>query len=475
MREPARLEESPQRLFTLQKQNRWKVAAKTAAERVATLRKLKAAILARREAIKEAINADFRKHQAESELTELMTVLVELDDAIKHTAKWMKPRKVGTPLVLFGTRSEIRYEPKGVVLIMAPWNYPFSLLINPLIAAIAAGNCALLKPSEKTPHTARILHELIDAVFDPSEVALVEGGAEVAEQLLELPFDHIFFTGSIRVGKLVMAAAAKHLSSVTLELGGKSPAIVDTSADLKGTAETIAWGKFVNCGQTCVAPDYVVVPKAQQEALVGNLKATIERFYGKDAEVQRSPDFCRMVDGGAFARLKSLLEDAVALGAKVEVGGITDPQDRFIAPTVLTNVPKDAAIMQEEIFGPILPVLTYDNLDEVLRNIDEGSKPLALYLFAKDNKRIEHVLRNTTSGGTLINNTLLHLANAGLPFGGVGPSGTGNYHGEFGFKAFSHERAVMRQGSRNFAAMYYPPYGTPQSQRALKLLRRLVG
>ncbi|MCE9669117.1 aldehyde dehydrogenase family protein [Myxococcus stipitatus] len=454
---------------------RWDVARRGPGERLARLEKLKALILERREALADALHADFRKPRAEVEATEVLPVLLELEHVRKHLKVWMKPRKVPTPLMLAGTASHVRAEPRGTVLVLAPWNYPFNLLVTPLIAAVAAGNTVLCKPSEKTPHTARFLAELVRDAFPDDEVALVEGGAEVGEALLRLPFDHFFFTGGPRVGRRVMEAAAKHLASVTLELGGKSPVVVDATADVEAAAERITWGKFLNGGQTCIAPDHVWVHESREEALLAALKAALERFYGRTEEARRaSPDFCRMVDDGAFSRVRGLLDRTVAAGARVVAGGGADAETRFIAPTVLADVTPDAPIMEEEIFGPVLPVLRYPSLDDVVAHLRAGDKPLALYVFSKDEATVERLLRETSAGGSCVNTVVLHNVNPHLPFGGVGASGQGAYHGEAGFRAFSHERAVLRQGRTSLAHLFFPPY-TGKAQKLARLASRLFG
>jgi aldehyde dehydrogenase (NAD+) len=460
-------------LFARQRAHQAAVKRGTAADRVAKLRRLRDAIRGRERAIREALAQDFRKAPAESDLTEIVPVLVELRQAIAHLKSWMRPRRVATPLSMLGTRSAIHCEPKGVVLIIGPWNYPFQLVVAPLIAAVAAGNCVIVKPSELTGHTSRLLAELIGAVFAEDEVAVVEGGVPETTQLLALPFDHFFFTGSTRVGRIVAAAAARHLASTTLELGGKSPAIVDDSADLHTTARRLAWGKWVNGGQTCIAPDYVLVSEARQQALVDALRCAAEEMYGAtDDARRRSADFCRIIDRRNYDRLKKLLDDAAAAGAVVAFGGATDAGERYIAPTILTNVAPGSSVMAEEIFGPILPVLTYRSFDEVVPFVTARDKPLALYVFGADQARVEQVIANTTAGGTCINTTLVHFVNHNLPFGGVGPSGLGNYHGFFGFKAFSHERAVLRQGRVDMFKRVYPPY-TSKVGRVLALMKRL--
>jgi aldehyde dehydrogenase (NAD+) len=475
MAEPALVpqEDRIQALFRKQRANQAAVKRTTAAERIAKLARLREAIVAREQKIREAMFEDFRKSPTEVDLTEVFPVLVEIKDAMKHLRGWMRPAPVSTPMSLFGTRSAVRYEPKGVVLIIGPWNYPFQLVIAPLVAAIAAGNCVVVKPSELTARTSKLLVELVGAVFAEDEVAVVEGDAAETQKLLALPFDHFFFTGSTRVGRIVAEAAARHLASSTLELGGKSPAVIDDSADLPATAKRLVWGKFVNAGQTCIAPDYVMVSEGRARPLVDALRTSIEELYGaSEADRKSSPDLCRIINGRNFDRLKKLLDDTVSGGAKVEIGGGTDAGERYIAPTVLTGVSPDAPVMAEEIFGPILPILTYKSLDEVPPFITARDKPLALYVFGSDSARIESVIANTTAGGTCVNNTLIHFANQNLPFGGVGPSGTGNYHGFYGFKAFSHERAVLTQGRVDMLKQVYPPY-TGKVTRMLKWMTKL--
>jgi aldehyde dehydrogenase (NAD+) len=454
-----------EQLFRKQQSHQSVVKRSTAAERIAKLERLRAAIVEREAAIREAMFKDFRKSATEVDLTELYPSLVEIKDAIKSLSKWMSPARVPTPMALFGTRSWIHHEPKGVVLIIGPWNYPFQLVIAPLIGAIAAGNCVICKPSELTEHTSALLAELIGTVFTDNEVAVVEGGPAETQRLLALPFDHFFFTGSTRVGRIVAEAAAKHLASTTLELGGKSPAVIDDSADLATAANRLVWGKFVNAGQTCIAPDYVLVSQRQRGALIDELRRSIAAMYGaSEADRRASPDLCRVINTRNFDRLKKMLDDSVAQGARIEVGGDSDAGERYIAPTVLSNVALDAPVMAEEIFGPILPIVTYNQLDEVPPLITARDKPLALYVFAEDQRAIDMVIHNTTAGGTCINNAVIHFANPNLPFGGVGASGMGSYHGFHGFKAFSHERAVLQQGRVDVLKTVYPPYGAKVSR-----------
>jgi aldehyde dehydrogenase (NAD+) len=442
--------------------------------RLANLTKLERAIKAKRQAIRDALYADFRKSFDETEFTEYIVTLAELKFARAKLAKWMKTDVVETPLSLFGARAEVRFEPKGVVLIVAPWNYPFYLCIAPLIAALAAGNRCIVRPSEKAPATREVVAAIVRDVFEPHEVACVGGEVETAQALLKLPFDHIFFTGSTQIGKLVMHAAAEHLSSVTLELGGKSPAIVTADADVAQAASRIAWGKYLNGGQTCVAPDYVLVHESVERAFLDKTAAGIAKMYGATPEARAaSPDFCRMIDDKHFARITGLLDATVRGGAKVEAGGERDAAQRYIAPTVLSNVGFDAPIMSEEIFGPVLPVIAYASLDDALAKINARPKPLALYAFSRKSEVVDKIVDGTSAGGTLINDTILHLANPHLPFGGVGESGVGSYHGYFGFKTFSHERAIMRQSRASLAPMLAAPY-TKLTRRMMAFLERIA-
>ena len=459
-------------VFAAQRAHRWTMSRTTAAERIARLKRLREAILARRAELAEALHRDFRKPALEVELTEVHPTLEELNHTVKHLKSWMKPKRVGTPLLLSGASSHVRYEARGVVLVLAPWNYPFQLLMAPLIAAIAAGNTVICKPSEKTPNTSRFLARLVKDVFPENEVALFEGGADIAEALLELPFDHFFFTGNPRIGRKVMEAAAKHLASVTLELGGKSPVIIDETADLTATAERIAWGKFINSGQTCIAPDYAFVHASREREFLDAMKAVITRFYGgTETERQASPDFSRMVDPVAWRRVKDLVDRSVAAGATVEVGGTADGPSRYVSPTVLSGVRSDMPIMEGEIFGPVLPVMTYQKREEVYAHLQAGGKPLALYIFSQDKRAVEDIFQNTTSGSAMVNNVIVQVVNPNLPFGGVGMSGLGNYHGLYGFKTFSHERAVMVQWMKSLAAMFFPPYRGKAQEMASRATR----
>ncbi|HVP62066.1 MAG TPA: aldehyde dehydrogenase family protein [Myxococcaceae bacterium] len=461
------------RLFDLHAASRWTVSRSSATERRRKLQRLKAALHKHRPALAEGIRRDFGRAPEESEFVEFHPIFEELNHAIAHLGEWMRPEPVEAPLLLADTASEIRWEAKGQVLVLSPWNYPAYLVLGPLAGAIAAGNVVIVKPSEKVPETNRALRALLVDAFPENEVAMIEGDAPVAEALLDLPFDHIFFTGSTRVGKLVMAAAAKHLASVTLELGGKSPAIVAPDANVPRAGQAIAWGSFVNAGQTCIAPDYVLVQEGQRQALLDALRSAIERSYGPESGWATNSDFARLVDPGAFARVKGLMDDALRRGGKVVIGGEANSAERYLAPTVLVDVPDEAPLLQEEIFGPLLPIVTYRTYEEALDYVRKRPKPLALYLFSKSGRTVEQTLEGTTSGGVCVNNTLIHLANPGLPFGGVGPSGIGNYHGRAGFRAFSHERAVMRQQGNPLARLLAPPYSGRMNRMVARFARFL--
>jgi aldehyde dehydrogenase (NAD+) len=356
--------------------------------------------------------------------------------------------------MLLGTRARIRHEPRGVSLIIAPWNYPVSLLLGPLTSAIAAGCPAIVKPSEISEACSAVMTKLIRETFDWQEIAAFEGDAAVSTALLDLPFDHIFFTGSPGVGKVVMTAAAKHLTSVTLELGGKSPVIVDESADLAKAAKSIAWGKFSNSGQTCIAPDYAFVHENRLPQFITAMKETIERIYGDAAQ---SPDFARIINGRNFERVSRLIDDATAGGAVIVAGGNRDAAQKFIAPTLLTGAAADSAVMQEEIFGPVLPFVAYRDLAEPIAKINARPKPLALYIYAKDRARVERILQETSAGGSCVNASMIQFSHENLPFGGIGTSGLGNGHGFYGFRAFSHERAML-EDKFSVVPMLFPPY-----------------
>ena len=436
-----------------------KLRRSTATERRAKLAKLLEAILDRKDAILAAAQQDLGKHPTETNLTEVLPLVGELKHSLSHLKRWMKPQRISPTLATLGTRSRVVYQPKGRCLVISPWNYPLSLALGPLVSAVAAGNTVILKPSEFTPHTNGVVKDIIAAVFAPDEVAVVEGAADVATELLALPFDHIFFTGSPAVGKKVMAAAAANLTSVTLELGGKSPVVVDASADLQSAADHIIWGKTVNAGQTCIAPDYAYVHRDVADKFVELCKTTIaQRFGNTDAAIRSSADFPRMIHRRHAERVAGLIDDAVRAGSQIACGGASDAEARFVAPTLLRNVPARARIRQEEIFGPVLPIVTFESLDAVVEDINAAPKPLALYAWTKDSRTIEALKTNTSSGSLCVNLCLQQFAQHNLPFGGVNTSGIGNAHGFYGFKAFSHERAMMSAGPMSALKLLFPPY-----------------
>ncbi|MES2591216.1 MAG: aldehyde dehydrogenase family protein [Bacteroidota bacterium] len=468
----AQVQTDIQRIFEAQKHNQLSVKLGSVNERKAKLKKLKAAINANESTIFEALKKDLRKNEFESAVFEVFFIYAEIDFAIKNLSVWMRPLEVSANLVNLMTQSHIIYEPKGISLIIAPWNYPFQLLMSPLVSAIAAGNCCVLKPSEVAAATSEVVAKLIRGIFTEDEIAVVEGDAQVSKELLALPFNHIFFTGSTQIGKVVMEAASKHLSTVTLELGGKSPVIIDQQADLKKAASKIVWGKLANSGQTCIAPDYVFVHESQQEQLIQLLKEAIEKKYFNNGHLNKE-DYGKIVSEGHFKRIKNLVDDAVKKGAQLKIGGTFDESDRTIHPTVITNITQDALIMQEEIFGPVLPVLTYKNISEVIDYINKNHKPLALYIFSDKKRQIENILNQTSSGGVCVNDVMIHISNPELSFGGVNHSGMGGSHGFHGFKAFSHERSVMYQSKLvDIGKMIYPPYRGKGI--ILKLLRKLM-
>lgn len=427
--------------------------------RVRKLKQMLEWIRAHRLDIQAALREDFGKPETETDLSEILVVTSELRHAIKHLREWMEPRKVdGT--ILFPTASAwIEYEPRGVVLIVSPWNFPFNLTVGPLVSAVAAGNCVMIKPSEYTPATSRLVGKMIAEIFPEEEVAMFEGDSRTATLLLDKPFHHIFFTGSPAVGRIVQQAAAKHLSTVTLELGGKSPVIVDQKVNLRDAAKKIAWGKFMNNGQTCVAPDYALVHRDRYAEFIEELKTVIQEFYGDSHEAQKqTPHYARIISKRHHGRLHDLVEKALAQGARLEAGGQVDHEENYLSPTVLSGVPLDSPIMNEEIFGPVLPVLPVDSLEEAVSIIRSKEKPLALYVFSKRSKSIRYVLSETTAGGTCINDTVIHFLHPHLPFGGVNFSGSGNSHGLYGFRAFSHERSILKYHRFSPMKLLYPPY-----------------
>ncbi|MFJ5964214.1 aldehyde dehydrogenase [Bacillus sp. NPDC093026] len=418
-------------------------------ERIRLLQNLKAVIKQHEEDILQALAHDLHKSEQEAYTTEIGMVYEEINHTVKHLHKWAKPTRVKTPLTHIGSKSMIIKEPYGSVLIMAPWNYPFQLAISPLVGAISAGNAVTLKPSELTPQVSQVIGSIVERVFKEDHAAVVEGGVDVSTELLKLPFDYIFFTGSVAVGKVVMEAAAKHLTPVTLELGGKSPCIVMPDADIKLAAKRITFGKFTNAGQTCIAPDYLLVHESVKEDLLREMMTCIHDFYGERPETQ--PHFGKIVSTRHFDRLSHFLTNGT-----IVTGGQRNEQDLKISPTILDHITWEDPVMQEEIFGPILPVMTFDSLDEVTEMVEARSKPLALYLFTTNKETESYILDNLSFGGGCINDTLMHVATPYLPFGGVGESGMGRYHGKESFFTFTHEKSILRQTNRFDFSFRYP-------------------
>ncbi|MBP6006260.1 MAG: aldehyde dehydrogenase family protein [Rhodoferax sp.] len=432
-------------VFKRQASTALRLRSSTAHERIEKIRKLRDTVIAHTEGWYRAAYADFKKPQGEVDLAEILPVCLEANEAIRKLKKWMKPTRVWPTLLTFGMRSYVQYVPRGRCLIIGPFNYPVNLTLGPLVSAIAAGNTAILKPSELTPNLSALICQVVREVFTEDEVAIFEGEADVSQALLELPFDHIFFTGSPMIGKYVMGAAAKNLTSVTLELGGKSPTIIDESADLQLAAINVMWAKFANAGQTCIAPDHVFVHESVKDAWVACCREQLKKAYGTTlAEQKDSPYLAHIVNARHTTRIKDLLDDATAKGARALAGGGTHEGECFIQPTLLDQVSDQSRIMDEEIFGPLLPIIGYRDIGEVITKINEGQKPLALYIYSRNNANIEQVLTFTVSGGACVNHALMQFMHGNLPFGGINNSGIGNAHGHYGFKAFSHERGVVR-------------------------------
>lgn len=444
---------------------------KPVAWRISQLRALRSVLVEHGGELEQALHDDLRKHPDESRLTEIDVVVAEIDTTLKHLREWLKPVKTPVPLIVAPATASVVREPLGVVLIISPWNYPVQLLLNPLVGALAAGNAVVLKPSELAPATSAALARLLGGALDRAAVAVVEGGADETTELLQERFDHIFYTGSERVGRIVLGAAAEHLTPTTLELGGKSPVWVDDTTDLATAARRIAWGKFMNAGQTCVAPDYVLTTEPVAARLVPLLEEAVTRFYGDDP--RRSESFGRIISDAQHSRLLSLLPGDGDAGS-VAFGGTSDAGDRYFAPTVLTGVSPDDAVMQQEIFGPILPILTVDSLDEGLAAIRRGPKPLALYAFTESEEARRRILTSTSSGAVAFNVPSAHLTVPGLPFGGVGASGMGSYHGERSLVVFSHEKAVLSKPLHpDTLAIAYPPFTKGKDTLVRRVLNHL--
>ena len=446
-----------QQLFDDQMDRFLKVGKTTYKERVTKLKRLKNALeFEYKQPLRDALFSDFGKPFLETDLTEIYPILAEIKHIERNLRDWMRPKKVGNPLPMIGSRSYIEYESKGVCLILSPWNFPVNLTFDPLVSAIAAGNCCIVKPSEFTPATSQVMAEIVSALFDPSEIALVQGEVETAKALLELPFHHIFFTGSPAVGKQIMKAASRHLSSVTLELGGKSPAFVDETASMETTAKRLAWGKCLNAGQICVAPDYVLVTEKAKGAFVEALKNQLDSFFPQGAS--HSESYSRIIHTAHHRRLQDLVNSAVTQGARIIYGGGNTEEKHFFEPTLIDQVPEDAALLQEEIFGPVLPIVTVKDVDAAVDFINRKPRPLALYTFSKNKGAIRKLSTNTRAGTACINHNVVHLSNNHLPFGGINNSGIGKAHGHHGFLAFSNERATVRQYTPSSIDLLMPPY-----------------
>lgn len=429
------------------------------------LQKLHQIISGHEKEITQALAADFGKPAVETYASEIAFLYQEINHILKHLRHWMRPEKVATPLALQPSKSRIYSEPKGVALVIGPWNYPFQLTLAPVVAAIAAGNCVVIKPSEITPHTSALIKNLISHHFAPEYLAVVEGeGAKVIPELIDnYHFDHIFFTGSPRVGAMIAEQAGRHLISTTLELGGKSPAVVEPSAAFGVTAKRLLWGKFLNSGQTCIAPDYLLLDNKVAAPFIETLKETLSKFYGDPSQV--SPHLARIVNEGRWKTLVSYLDQGQVL-----YGGQHHLEERYIAPTLLQVTDLSQPIMQEEIFGPILPIITYQNRSEVLEIIEKNPYPLAFYLFTGDKESQDWYLNRVQFGGGATNNAMIHFSNPALPFGGINQSGQGRYHGHEGFVTFSNRKSVLHSGTWFDPNFKYPPY----TESALKWFRRLL-
>lgn len=432
--------------------------------RITQLKNLQKAVIDHEAAIIAALKADLHKSEFETYSTEIALCKKEINYALKHIENWNKPQKANIPQEQLPGFGRIYPEPLGVVLIISPWNYPFQLIIAPLVGAIAAGNCTILKPSEIAAHTSKLLAEILPKYFDPAYIAVVEGGVEISQQLLAEKFDHIFFTGGTTIGRKVMEAAAKHLTPVTLELGGKSPCIVDADTNIEYTARRITWGKFINAGQTCVAPDYLLVEQSIKQELLDKIQKCIREFLGEQPAT--SPDYARIINQKHFNRLVEFLQYGETI-----IGGESNSSELYIAPTVLDRVSLESPVMQEEIFGPILPVLTFSDVTEAIAIVNQKPKPLALYLFSHNKNLHKRVLQSTSSGSVCINDTVMQFAVPGLPFGGVGNSGMGKYHGKASFDTFSHYKSVLNRSLILDVKLRYAPY----TKSKLQLLKRILG
>ena len=457
-------------IYQSQLKNKSAIKHSTAYIRIGWIKKLLETINREEKAIEQALYQDFHKSGIETAITEILVVQMELKNIAKKLRRWMKDKKVGRSLMMPNVSAYLHYEPKGNALIITPWNYPFQLPLIHLAACIAAGNTAILKLSEFSPNSNQVLRKIIEEVFPKDHIAVVEGAVEETTHLLNLKFDHIHFTGSSKVGKIVMEAASKNLSDITLELGGKSPAVIDKNVNLRQVVRNLIWAKFINAGQTCIAPDYVLAHRHQKQQIEEMFKSEIEEAFGIDA--LNSPDYARIINGKQFERLNDALVSAKQLGANVIAGGQTDERLKYIAPTVVCNVATNNPLMTDEIFGPILPIVYYAQIQEAVDFINAKEKPLALYVFSKDSNFNKHIIRHTSAGSTCINDAVIQIMQPNLPFGGINNSGLGQSTGWYGFKAFSHERAIADVKIIPVSSMFWYPY-TEKTHKMLQWIRRL--
>ncbi|WP_304234171.1 aldehyde dehydrogenase family protein [Jiulongibacter sediminis] len=457
-------------VFEKQKAKSLELRSSKASERISKIKALKSWIENNQTVIAEALYRDFRKSETEVKISEIMPVISEARFIVKNLKAWMAPKSVSVPLLFLGTSNKLLAQPKGNALIISPWNYPLLLALKPLMAAIAAGCTAIIKPSELTPNTSDLLHRMIEELFPEDEVCVFTGGAETAIALQKLPFNHVFFTGSPAVGKLVMKAASEHLASVTLELGGKSPCVVDSGVNLKAAAKKIAFGKFLNAGQTCIAPDYILVKEDLKEPFIQTLKDAFENL--SKTEYQNNNDFCRIINEKHFERIDSLIDKSVQEGASIVYGSEKEQSDCFIPPTILTDINLNMPLMEEEIFGPVLPVLTYENFDEAINLINQGEKPLAIYMFGGSSATKKALEQKTSSGPIVHNDFGIQFIYHGVPFGGINNSGIGVSGGYEGFLEFSHLKPVIKNHF-NPSSIFYPPY-TPKVKKLLNFAMKYL-
>ena len=463
-----------EKIFKLQTDQKSNLKNTTPKERVLKLNKIYDWIFSNRENIKAAIYADFNKSSEETDLTEVYPVLSEIKHAKRNISKWMKLKKAKKTFTLFTHSAYTNYEAKGIILIISPWNFPFLLTIGPLISALTAGNAIIIKPSEISVNTSILIARMISELFPENEVAVIQGDKEIVSELLTFPFDHIFFTGSTLVGKIIAKSASENLTSCTLELGGKSPVIIDHTADLKSAVEKIVWGKFINKGQTCVAPDYILIDRRIKDEFIKLLIEQIKLVFGKDtSEIQSNQNYPRIINGHHHNRLVEMVENAVSNGSSVIYGGKHDEENRFIEPTLILTSCRECKISEDEIFGPLLPIIEFKNIDDALEWVNSRNAALALYIFSRNNKTIKKITSKTVSGGVGINEVVLQFGHQHLPFGGVKHSGIGRSHGFFGFKEFSNERSYIKSGRINLLKLIYPPY-TNFKKRIIDIIVRYL-